>query len=170
MASDKQSSKVYFSLGSNIDREKHIANAVNSFLQDFEDVQVSNLYRCTAVGFEGDVFLNLALTFPTEHSITELLNYASHLEQKAGRTRVARGRFDSRTLDVDLLIYGDFVGEQAGYTWPCADIDTAAHVLCPVADIAGDDVHPISLRRFTSLWQEFDKSSVDLIQVPPVWE
>ena len=170
MASDKSGKKVYFSLGSNIDREHHIANAVHSFLRDFDDVQLSNLYRCAAVGFAGDDFLNLALTFKTEKSISELLSYADNLEHKAGRDRVARGRFDSRTLDVDLLMVGNFIGQQAGYSWPSGDIDTVAHVLCPMADIAGDEVHPVSKRRFTSLWQDFDKCQMDLIQVPPVWD
>ena len=170
MANVKQSNKVYFSLGSNIDAGQHIARAVNSFLQDFDDVLVSNLYRCSAVGFKGDDFLNLAVAFQTEQNVVELLDYAEHLEQQAGRIRVTRGRFDSRTLDVDLLMYGDFVGQQAGYQWPSEDIDTVAHVLCPVADIAKDDVHPISNRRFTSLWQEFDMGEADMLQIPSIWD
>jgi 2-amino-4-hydroxy-6-hydroxymethyldihydropteridine diphosphokinase len=170
VATDKQSSKVYFSLGSNIDPQKHIANAVNCFRQDFSDVQLSNLYRCPAVGFQGDAFLNLVLAFQTDKGVAELLSYANKLEQKAGRTRVARGRFDARTLDVDLLLYGDFVGEQAGYGWPSDDVDKVAHVLCPLAEIAGEDLHPVSKQSFSFLWQEFDKSSVELTRLPPVWD
>jgi 2-amino-4-hydroxy-6-hydroxymethyldihydropteridine diphosphokinase len=170
VVNDKHATKVYFSLGSNIDSAEHIADAVNSFLQDFDDVHVSSLYRSPAVGFKGDDFLNLVLAFQTEKEVLQLLSYGNQLEQNAGRTRVSRGLFDSRTLDVDLLIYGDFVGEQAGYKWPSEDVDTVAHVLCPIADIAGDDIHPVSKRRFTSLWKEFDRSSVELIQVPPVWD
>ena len=155
----------YWNLGSNIDPEQHIEFAVRKFQQEFNDIETSKLYQSTAVGFQGNDFLNLALAVKTNRPLQDLLEYADNLEQAAGRVRVSRGSFDSRTLDVDLLMYGDLKGKHCGKRWPAQDIEKEAHVLKPMVDIAATVRHPVSGRRFQSIWREYNQENVSLIEV-----
>ncbi|NNC98932.1 MAG: 2-amino-4-hydroxy-6-hydroxymethyldihydropteridine diphosphokinase, partial [Gammaproteobacteria bacterium] len=113
--------KAYWCLGSNINPQQHIGFAVSRFQQDFSGVVASKLYRCPAVGFAGEDFLNMVLATETDRNLAELLEYGAQLEQLAGRVRVKRGRFDSRTLDVDLLMFGSLQGVHEGREWPSHD-------------------------------------------------
>ena len=157
-------SRVYFSIGSNIDPDKHIQLAVQKIQSDFSEICISNVYQNPAIGFEGDDFLNLVISIETESSVSEMLDYANQLELAAGRVRISRGRYDSRTLDVDLILFADLVGVHNGRSWPNEDIDQA-HVLKPLVDIAGDQCHPINGRTYSALWDEFDKGAVQLTKI-----
>lgn len=159
----------YWSLGSNIEPEKHIAHAVKRFRKGFADVKISNLYQSPANGFVGDDFLNLVIAFETDRPLRNLLAFAKALEQEAGRTRVRRGRFDSRTLDVDLVMYGSLEGQHCGQKWPADDILQAAYVLKPMVDVAGSARHPVLGRSFRSLWKEFDQQAVPLTKLDRDW-
>ena len=161
--------RVLWSLGSNIDAQLHLGNAVRQFQQDFADVLVSKVYSSPAVGFVGDPFLNLALAVDTDQSLRDLLRYADAIEQAEGRVRVARGNFDARTLDVDIVLFGELQGEHLGYQWPSEDILQMPHVLRPIADIAAELRHPVSGQRIAALWRDFDKSDVSLTQVSSPW-
>jgi 2-amino-4-hydroxy-6-hydroxymethyldihydropteridine diphosphokinase len=151
-----QSTKVYFCLGSNISPHQNISFAIRRVRRKFLDVELSSLYSSKAVGFEGDDFLNIVLCVNTEMTLADVLAYADTLEQEAGRVRLRRGRFDSRTLDVDVLMYGDLAGEHEGRIWPNQDLNENAHVLLPMSEIAGDVAHPGKGMKFGELWKEFD--------------
>lgn len=161
--------KVYWCLGSNIDPQQHIAYAIGKFKESFSNISISNLYRCPAIGFIGDDFLNVVVIVNTDHSLERLQQFGNELEQAAGRVRTVRGSFDSRTLDVDLLMYGDLTGESGGREWPSTDIDKFAHVLQSLADIAAEDKHPISGKSFATLWQEYDQSKAQLTRLDDCW-
>jgi len=159
----------YFSLGSNIEPEDNIRFAVERLQQDFNQVTTSNLYKSAAVGFDGDDFLNIALAVKTSRSLKELLDYADLLEQEAGRIRIERGRYDSRTLDVDVVMYGDLQGRYKGRQWPSEDVDKDAHVLLPMSEIAGEKKHPVLGVEFKELWESFDLGKQTLKRVEKNW-
>ena len=73
-----------------------------------------------------------------------------------GRVRVQRGHFDSRTLDVDILMYGSLRGVHDGVHWPSDDLTSFAHVLAPMAELAGELRHPVLGQSFAQLWNQFD--------------
>lgn len=161
--------RAYLCLGSNINPNRHIRFAVQRLQQDFQKLVISNVYKSPAVGFDGDDFLNLAISLKTDLSLGNLLRYVDRLEQDAGRVRVNRGAYDSRTLDVDVVMFGDLTGQHKGRQWPSEDIQDNAHVLLPMAEIAGDRTHPALGINFEQLWNEFDASDQRLKQVDKTW-
>ena len=78
------------------------------------------------------------------------------IEADSGRER-GDEKFGPRTLDLDLLLYGDEVIDGEGRKVPREEITRYAFVLKPLADLAGDKLHPVSGRSFSLLWQEFDQ-------------
>lgn len=159
----------YLCLGSNINPEDNIRFAVRQLQKDFGEIKTSNLYLSEAVGFDGDDFLNLAVAIETEQTLGQLLDYTDELEKQAGRVRVYRGRYDSRTLDIDVVMFGDLQGVHQGREWPSTDIDENAHVLLPISEIAGNTKHPKLGIDFTQLWRESKLRKQPLTRVEQIW-
>ena len=99
---------VFLSIGSNINPEANIQYALSEIDQIFEIKQVSSVYKNKSVGFEGDDFLNMVLKLSTTRSPYEILEELDRIESKTGR-EIGTGAFDSRTLDIDMILYGDLV-------------------------------------------------------------
>ncbi|MEE9444286.1 MAG: 2-amino-4-hydroxy-6-hydroxymethyldihydropteridine diphosphokinase [Cocleimonas sp.] len=133
--------RVYLDIGSNIDRKKNIQACVNQLLLDFPEVTFSNAYESEAFGFEGDPFINISAGFETDISYDNLNIYLKNLEDKQARKRDSQ-KFISRTLDVDILLFGD-LNLQPDKDIPRAEIVKFPFVLFPLAEIAGDFIHPI---------------------------
>lgn len=109
----------------------------------FGDIVVSPAYRSKAVGFEGPAFINLAVGLTT-HLDPIALNDALHgIEDRHGRRRDVP-RFSSRTLDIDIVLYDDLVLEGPGHLQIPRDELRHAFVLRPLAEIAGEVVHPLT--------------------------
>lgn len=154
-------SRVYLSLGSNIDRHKHIRNALHELSALFGQLLLSQVYESEAVGFEGDPFYNLVVGLDTEFSIGELQAQIKRIEDDNGRVR-GGPKFSSRTLDIDILTYCDFAGEEDGVVLPRDEITKNAFVLLPLSEIAGDEIHPELDKSYKTLWEEYDKSKQKL--------
>lgn len=159
----------YLCLGSNIEPEENIRFAVRRLQKDFGKIKTSNLYLSQAVGFKGDDFLNLAVAVDTDMTLSQLLDYTDNLEKQAGRVRVYRGRYDSRTLDIDVVMFGDLQGVHKGREWPSEDISENAHVLLPMSEIAGNTIHPSLGVRFNQLWRDFKHRDQALKRVDQIW-
>ena len=149
--------KVYLSLGSNIDADQHVAQALTELEQAFGALVQSPIYESEAVGFEGDNFLNLVVVVDTELPVGELSTKLRDIENQLGRDRTAP-RFSSRTMDIDILLYGDTVGEIDGVQLPRKEILKNAFVLCPLADVAPDLLHPERKLSYRELWLAYDKT------------
>lgn len=148
--------KIYVSIGSNIDREKNIRGALEELTSCFGELDRSSVYESEAVGFEGDAFYNLVVGFDTELDVAELKSEFNRIEKKFGRTAQSR-RFAPRTLDLDLLLYGDMIDTTGEYDIPRKEINDYAFVLLPLAELAGDRRHPLTGERFRDLWERFPK-------------
>ena len=145
--------RVYLSLGSNIEPEKNLRAALAELRAKFGNIVVSPVYRYAAVGFEGPDFLNLAVGLDTELNPHELNAWLHALEDRHGRRRDVP-RFSSRTLDADIVLYGDEVVNGPGNLQiPRAELQHS-FVLKPLSDIAGDVVHPVSKKTLRELWHE----------------
>ena len=154
----------FLSLGSNIDAEANIRSAMRALQADFQDVMFSPVYRCPAVGFEGEDFINLAARILTELKPLELRNYLAALENRHDRDRTAP-RWSSRTLDVDILLYDDLCLMSPVLEIPRREILTAAFSLKPLADLAPDLVHPVTGERIADLWDRFPRDEGGLRQI-----
>ncbi len=159
--------QVYVSIGSNIDRCKYIAIALQLLEEAYGPLVLSPVYESAAVGFESAPFYNLVAGFETTEDPRTVQERLHAIEDDNGRDRGAG--LAARTLDIDILLYDDRVMDQDGVVLPRDDITRYAFVLRPLAEIAGGRRHPVSGRRFDELWAEFDDASQVLQQVdwPP---
>ena len=148
---------VFVSVGSNVDRVHHIRNAVLELRRRFGPVALSSVFESEAVGFVGEPFLNLVAAFATELCIDDLLACLRRIESDSGRDPNAPS-YSARTLDLDLLLYGESVLKRAGLELPRGDITTRAFVLGPLAEIAGERRHPVDGRKYAELWAGFDEA------------
>lgn len=145
---------VWVSIGSNIERERHVRAALAALRARFGRLVVSPVYETPAEGFQGDPFLNLVAGFETELSPVALHAALRDIENDNGRVRGAE-KFSARTLDIDTLTYADRVTSEGGKALPRDEIARYAFVLKPLADVAPDEIHPISGRSYRQLWEAF---------------
>lgn len=160
-------SRAYLGVGSNVDRERNIASCLNALRRRFGELTVSPIYRCPAVGFDGDDFYNLAVGVDTDLEPEALVTELHAIEAEHGRTRQGP-KFSDRTLDIDLLLFDDRVQEAADFTLPRPEILERAFVLRPLADIAPELVHPVERRTMEALWNDFPGAAEDIRPVDVV--
>jgi 2-amino-4-hydroxy-6-hydroxymethyldihydropteridine diphosphokinase len=146
---------VYLGLGSNIDARRMLPVGVAALRERFGDVACSPVYRSTAVGFTGNDFLNACCRIETELEPLDLKRWLTELENCHGRDR-DQPKFSDRTLDIDILLHGDRVGNFDGLALPRDEVLKYAHVLEPMADLAPDLVHPETGRTIAEHWAAFD--------------
>ncbi len=156
--------RAWLSLGSNIDRKQHLTGAVAALRSAFGDLVISPVYESEAVGFDGESFFNLVLGIDTDQPIDRLIRQFHAIEEEHGRIRGDK-RLSSRALDIDLLTYGDRVSGEGGYVLPREEILHYAFVLCPLADVAGWELHPVNGKSYHRLWTEFDQTAQGLVRV-----
>jgi 2-amino-4-hydroxy-6-hydroxymethyldihydropteridine diphosphokinase len=157
--------RCWLSIGSNQDREASIRGAVAALGEAFGDLVLSAVYESSAVGFVGEPFLNLVAGIDTDLSVAEIDATLRRIEDAHGRVR-GPNKFAPRTLDIDLLTYGDLVGNLDGRELPRDEIFLYAFVLGPLAEVAPDAVCPGTGRTFADLWDAFDRPSQPLTLFP----
>ncbi len=156
--------QVYVSIGSNIEPARHVRLAIDAMRDVFADIQLSPVYETEPVGFEGDNFYNLVAGFDTELPVEEVLDQLHSIEDKFGRMREGE-RFVARTIDLDLLLFGQLTGEAHGTQLPRDEIERYAFVLRPLCDLAPELVHPLSGKRIEDLWQAFPQRDDEMKKV-----
>lgn len=145
-------SNAWLGLGSNVNAENHIRTGIHALQKDFARVSLSPVYSSTAVGFEGDDFINLVARVETAMHPLALREYLRDLEDRFGRKRGV-AKFSDRTLDIDILLYDDLVLLSPKLEIPRAEILKFAHVLKPLAELDPELVHPVELRTMAEIWQ-----------------
>lgn len=149
----------FISIGSNIDRERNIAAGLRSLRETFGELDISSVYESEPVGFAGDVFYNLVVGFSTDSDVKTVAAQLRELEFVHGRTSDSK-KFSSRTLDLDLLLFGDVVVNDGKLKIPRDDIVRYAFVLEPLAEIAPQLKHPVLHLSYSQLWSEMPKDAL----------
>ena len=121
------------------------------------DLRSSRAYANKAVGFEGEDFVNLVAGFHTEAPLEAVLGQLHRIEAECGRPRAAP-KWAPRSMDLDVLLYGDVVGEFPGAVLPRKDLLRRPYMLGPMAEVGPQVVHPTEGRRIGELWVEFDSA------------
>lgn len=160
--------KIYISLGSNIERERYVVLGLNALERLFGTIEVSSLYACEAVGFDGPEFYNLVVAATTELTLHDLAVQLRDIELEHGREPEAI-KFSPRTLDLDLLLYDDIICTDP-VQLPRDEILKNAFVLWPLAQLAPKEIHPVVNMSYQSLWQSFDQTSQKITQLPLHWQ
>lgn len=131
-------------------------------------LSISSVYESAAVGFKGDHFYNLVVGVETPLPLVQLIQLIKQVEDRNGRDR-SGPKFSARTLDIDVLTYGDCVGVYEGILLPRTEILEQAHVLLPLSEIATEWELPGSGKPCIDLWRAYDKSRQALWKVDFSW-
>jgi 2-amino-4-hydroxy-6-hydroxymethyldihydropteridine diphosphokinase len=144
---------VAIALGSNLgDRDQLLRDAAAALRPAVHDIRLSSFYDTAPVGVDADqpTFLNAALTGHTALTPRALLERLLALEQEFGRRRPYPGA--PRTLDLDLILYGDAViDEPPTLIVPHPRFRERLFVLDPLAEIAGEWIDPVTGKSVTAL-------------------
>ena len=146
---------VYVAAGSNVRPREHLRLVIQELGRSFPGMRTSPAYQNAAVGFEGEDFINLAVGFDTDRSLSQVIEELRRIETLCGRTRDAP-KWAPRSMDLDILLFGDRVATLPEATLPRPDLLERPYMLGPLADIAPDLRHPVLHRRIGDLWAEFD--------------
>ena len=142
---------VAIALGSNLgDRDRYLRDAIEALGPSISSLRVSTFHDTAPVGV-GDQprFLNAAATGRTSLSPRELITRLLEIEQQFGRERPYAGA--PRTLDLDLILYGDVMTEEPGLSVPHPRFRERRFVLEPLAEIAPDWTDPVTGKTITAL-------------------
>ncbi|MDP2210615.1 MAG: 2-amino-4-hydroxy-6-hydroxymethyldihydropteridine diphosphokinase [Candidatus Aquicultor sp.] len=133
-----ESIEAYLSLGSNLGDRRHNLEEALRIIGETDGVSIerlSPLYETGAVGgVEQDDFYNIVARITTSLSPRELLHLAQRVEERLHRVRVER--WGPRTVDVDILLYGEASIAETDLVIPHPEMENRAFVLAPLGDIA----------------------------------
>lgn len=158
----------YISIGSNIDRDINIPASLKALKHEFGELNLSSIYETAPIGFAGDPFYNLIVGFNAGCPAKMIAKTLRQIELDHGRTRDCQ-KFSPRTLDLDLILYGDSIINDGRLQIPRGEIEKYAFVLEPLAEIAPALTHPISHISYATLWEHFDKSNLQQKRSYPEW-
>jgi 2-amino-4-hydroxy-6-hydroxymethyldihydropteridine diphosphokinase len=133
----------YLSLGSNLgNRQENLDTALKLLAQRMQIGKISSIYDTEPMGNPNQPrFLNLACEVFTRLTPEGLLALAKGIELKIGRHSRSG---EPRTIDVDILLYGDTVMKAKDLEIPHPKMTERQFVLVPLAEIAPDVVHPVT--------------------------
>lgn len=142
--------RVYLGLGSNIEREAHLCAGLDALAGFLHELRCSPVFESHAVGIKSGNFFNLVVAATTDLPLLELDRRLKFIEADNGRYAPDR---KGLPLDIDVLLYGDLVGNFNGLLLPRAELLKNAFVLWPMALLAPQVRHPLDGRSFAELWQ-----------------
>lgn len=152
----KSMQKLFLLLGSNLgDRYHFINEAVKKIEVLIGDiVDSSSLYETEPWGFKSkNWFLNRVVVVQTNLDPESILKVTQNIELSLNRSRIP-GLMTSRTIDIDLLFYGEQVVHSADLTIPHPAIQDRLFTLVPLMEVAPDFVHPVLQKPLKQLVKE----------------
>ena len=141
----------YLSLGSNQGRKlKNLQEAIYEIAESIGAIhKISSVYKTDSWGFKGDVFYNICIAVSTYLPPEELLKNILNIETKLGRKREQNNKYTNRKIDIDILLFDDEIVFSKNIIIPHPRILERKFVLVPLAEIAGNTLHPIEKKTLT---------------------
>ena len=143
--------RIVVSVGSNLERERNVKDALAALGKAFGELSRSPVYESAAYGFDGPPFYNLVVVFVTPLDIRAVRTKIQAIENLQGR-EIGEDRSGSRSLDLDLLLYDDAVFHDQGLDVPRREIFEHAYILKPLADLLPAVRHPVTGESFADIW------------------
>ena len=158
--------EVFLLLGSNLGiREEYLSLARHYIQAEIgEIVHQSSVYETEAWGFSSEsLFLNQALKITTRFSAQEILWKIKSIETQVGRVNSEKEGYSSRTIDIDILLFGNEVVKNDTLIIPHAKLHERLFALIPLAEIGGNVEHPVIQKTILVLLSECeDKMRVNI--------
>ena len=155
--------KAYISIGSNLgNRLQNLQNALFQLDAQVGNITaISKVYESASWGFEADDFFNACVALETYLTPGEVLLKILSIEKILGRERFLEKGYESRTIDIDIIYYGNEVVQTDRLNVPHPKLQDRKFVLLPLAEIAPQFYHPILKKDTRNLLQECkDKGNV----------
>ena len=156
--------KVVIGVGSNVDHKKNIKQAIDNLEQEFGKLLVSPVYKSAPYKndpknthaevssvSEASYYFNLVISFESVLSAEKIKCCLRAFELQQMRER----NTGIVSIDLDLLLYGHWVGQLDGGNIPHDDIELCGFVLRPLADLYPNSKHPINGHSYGALWESF---------------
>jgi 2-amino-4-hydroxy-6-hydroxymethyldihydropteridine diphosphokinase len=160
--------QVLVAAGSNVEPLANLRRALDALARHYPTVRRSTAYRNRAVGFEGEDFINLVVGFETDDDVHAVIEHLHEAETLCGRARHAP-KWAPRSMDLDILLFGDRVCDEPGLVLPRPDLVRRAYMLGPAAEIAPDTLHPTLRVTLAELWRNFAQGEHPMAAVELEW-
>lgn len=149
---------VYLGLGSNLgDRRHNLAQALEMISRQADIKEVSSIYETEPVGCKDQpLFLNAVCCISTRLGHRQLLNFAKKIEAALGR--IPSFPNAPRTMDIDILFYGNRVIKSQDLVIPHPRLNQRAFVLVPLAEIAPELTHPANGKTIKELLSNLEST------------
>jgi 2-amino-4-hydroxy-6-hydroxymethyldihydropteridine diphosphokinase len=154
---------VVIGVGSNNDHKKNIRQAFDNLQREFGELLISPVYKSVPADIQANsdegsgsstevsYYLNLVISFESLQAIEDIKRCLRAIEQKQMRERNTR----YVSIDLDLLLYGSWVGDLDARKIPHDDIELCEFVLRPLADLLPNSIHPVNGYTYLKLWENF---------------
>ena len=153
--------KAYISVGSNIEPERNIEKALELLKKHTRILDTSTFYRSKALRKEKEKeYLNGVWCIQTEKEAEELKSgVLKKIEDSCERIRT-RDKYASRTLDLDLILYGDQIIQKAGLHIPDPDIYERSFIAFPLFELDPDMILPDTGTKITAITQNLSQKDI----------
>ncbi len=150
---------VYIALGSNIDAERNLREAAALLRERFPGIRFSPIYRTKAMGYEDQAdFLNGVAALETQETPEELQEALQAVERALKKAPPFRN--GPRTIDLDLLLYGDEVLDLPGLVLPHPRMHGRRFVLQPLLDLGVAGTHPGAKETWAALLRTVENQEI----------
>ena len=149
----RQVRKFHISIGSNIgDRLKNIQSSIDLIHSRISSIlSISSVYETESMGFEGDDFFNICLTFNSFKSPHQMMYELLEIEKLLGRIRNKEKKYSSRIIDIDILLVQDLIINSEELIIPHAEMCNRRFVLDPLIEIDPNLINPINKISFKEI-------------------
>jgi 2-amino-4-hydroxy-6-hydroxymethyldihydropteridine diphosphokinase len=151
---------VVIGVGSNSDHKNNIRQALDNLQREFGNLLISPIYKSAPAdtqissekisATEACYYLNLVVSFESTQEIATVKSCLRAIEQQQMRER----NTDIVSIDLDLLLYGSWVGDLGARKIPHDDIELCEFVLRPLAELLPENIHPVNGYTYRQLWED----------------